>query len=115
MPKYDCDRCGACCRGHLLVEVYELDVLREPKLIEADIGSWTREMTRQTLMDELEQDGTCLIIAGSPCACAFLREDNACAVYPTRPNVCVAMLAGDDQCQESRKSAGLPELQPGGV
>ena len=35
MPNYECDKCGACCRGNLLVEAYELDVLREPRLIES--------------------------------------------------------------------------------
>jgi hypothetical protein len=28
-------------------------------------------MSRQALMDELEQEGKCLIIAGGPHACAF--------------------------------------------
>ena len=112
MPNYDCDKCGACCRGNLLVEVYDLDVWREPKLADSHISLWTRDMARQTLMDELEQEGKCLIIAGGVHACGFLREDNTCDIYPTRPNVCVAMQAGDDQCQESRRAEGLPDLKP---
>ena len=116
MPKYECDKCGACCRGNLIVEVYELDVWREPNLVDADISRWTRDMSRQALMDELEQDGSCLIIAGGrQHPCVFLREDSTCGVYPTRPNVCVAMRAGDDQCQEARKADGLPELRPCGA
>jgi len=115
MPNYECDRCGACCRGNLLVEVYDLDVWREPKLADSHISLWTRDMARKTLMDELEQEGKCLIIAGAPYACAFLREDSTCDIYPTRPNVCVAMQAGDDQCQLARQADGLAELQPGGA
>jgi Fe-S-cluster containining protein len=69
-------------------------------------------MARQTLMEELEQEGKCLILAGGAYSCPFLRGDNTCDIYPTRPNVCVAMQAGDDQCQESRKADGLPELEP---
>ena len=111
-PRYDCDKCGACCRGNLLVEVYDIDVLREPRLLDSHISRWTRGIARQTLMDELEQEGKCLIIAGAPYACAFLREDSTCDIYPTRPNVCVGMQAGDDQCQESRQAIGLPDLQP---
>ena len=36
MDVYQCDRCGACCQGHLIVEADDLDVLREPRLIDVD-------------------------------------------------------------------------------
>ena len=107
----ECDpSCGACCKGHLIVEAYDLDVLREPHLATADIGKWTRGMAYRDLMAELEQDGKCLVIAGSD-PCKFLRESGSCAIYPTRPNVCVAMQAGDEQCQEAREEEGLPPLE----
>jgi len=104
-----CDQCGACCKGHLIVEAYDLDVLREPHLAAADIGERTRGMTYETLMADLQQDGRCLIIAGGD-ECKFLRGDNTCAIYPTRPNVCVALDPGSDQCQEARQAEGLPPL-----
>ena len=112
MPTYESDKCGACCKGSLLVEAYDLDVRREPKLATADIGVWTREMTMQALMAELEDVGKCLLIAGGAHSCRFLDEDNACRIYPTRPNVCVAMDPGDEQCQEARSEQGIPPLEP---
>ena len=112
MPEYECDKCGACCTGNLLVEAYDLDVLREPRLADADIGQWTRGMTLQTLMAELEQEGKCLLLAGGVHTCTFLRDDNTCGIYPTRPNVCVGMQAGGDQCQQARGMEGLPPLAP---
>ena len=36
MQRYECDKCGACCKGTLIVEADDLDVLREPRLINAD-------------------------------------------------------------------------------
>ena len=111
MSKYECDQCGACCKGTLLVEAYELDVVREPKLISANIGKWTHDKTRAQIMERLRDEDSCLIIAGSQ-PCKFLGSDNACAIYPTRPNVCVAMEAGDEQCQMARQSAGLEPLEP---
>lgn len=36
MDRYECDCCGACCQGHLIVEAYQLDVLREPRLAQAE-------------------------------------------------------------------------------
>ena len=113
MPRYECDQCGACCKGHLIVEANALDVLREPHLAAADIGEWTREMSYQTLMAELDQDGKCLVIAGGGDECKFLRGSNTCAIYPTRPNTCVAMQAGDEQCREARGEEGLPPLSNG--
>lgn len=104
-----CDKCGACCKGHLIVEVYDVDVQREPHLAAADICERTRGATYETLMANLQQDGRCLVIAGGQ-ECKFLRGNNTCAVYPTRPNACVAMQAGDEQCQEARQREGLPPL-----
>ena len=106
----ECDQCGACCKGPLLVEAYDLDLLREPQLATAEIGDWTREMAYRDLMAELEQEGKCLIIAGGQ-ECKFLRGDNTCAIYPTRPNACVAMQAGDKQCLEARETEGIPPLE----
>jgi len=106
----ECDSCGACCKGHLLVEVSDLDVLREPHLATADIGDWTKEMCYQTLMAELEEGKVLVIAGGEPCK--FLRKSgSSCAIYPTRPNICVAMQAGDEQCQEARQVEGLPPLE----
>ena len=106
----NCDQCGACCKGHLIVGAYDLDVLREPHLAAADIGEWTREMSYQTMMAELEQDGKCLVIAAGD-QCKFLRGNNLCAIHPTRPNVCVALQPGSDQCREARGAEGLPPLE----
>ncbi len=108
VDKYECDHCGACCKGHLIVEAYELDVLREPRLATADISGRTRDMAEEVLMAELEQEGKCLIIAGGQ-QCTFLDVNN-CAIYTTRPNVCVAMKPGVDQCNEARYAEGLPAL-----
>ena len=104
-----CEQCGSCCKGHLIVEVYDLDVLREPHLAVADISGHTRGMSYETLVAELEQDGRCLIVAGGQ-ECKFLRGNNTCAIYPTRPNVCVAMQPGDEQCQKARQAEGLGRL-----
>ena len=106
----ECDQCGACCKGHLIVEAYDLDVLREQHLAAADITERTRELSYDALMADLEQDGRCLVIAGGEDECKFLRGNNTCSIYPTRPNVCVAMRAGDEQCQEARAAEGFPPL-----
>ena len=114
MVKYECDRCGACCKGPLIVEAYELDLLREPKLATADNSAHYQGMDADQLMAELEQYGKCLMLAGGDRGCSFLGADNLCTIYPTRPNVCVAMQAGDEQCQLAREAHGLPPLRPAG-
>ena len=108
--QYECDRCGACCNGHLIVEVYGIDVAREPKLATAD-PNYRRLDSTKPLSHELDENDRCLVIAAGR-SCPFLKEDFNCAIYPTRPNVCVAMEAGDDQCQSARKLAGLEPLPP---
>ncbi len=110
MPKYQCDQCGACCQGHLIVEADGLDVLREPRLIEAD--PYYAGMSVDEALAKLEEPGRALIIAcGLDRPCPFL-SDSRCTIYPTRPNDCVAAEAGADQCQSARSAAGLEPLAP---
>ena len=68
MPTYECDCCGACCRGHLIVEVYEIDLWRQPALVDADVRRGPE--SPEEIMADLEQEGSCLVIAGgenNPC------------------------------------------------
>jgi len=105
LSQYDCDCCGACCRGTLIVEAYYLDAVREPRILDADVSGHRR--TR----DDLSDDDRCVLLAANH-PCRFLSADGRCAIYPTRPNVCVGMEAGDDQCQEARHRLDLPPLPP---
>jgi len=109
MPEYECDKCGACCQGYLIVEADELDVLREPRLIDAD-PKRSGQSYDQVLAD-LAEPGRCLLIAVNR-PCTLLDAENRCSIHPTRPNACVAMQAGDEQCRMARQSAGLPSLEP---
>ncbi len=103
--RYECDRCGACCRGTLIVEAYYLDALREPGVLDADVSGERRTM------GELSDDDRCIVLAASR-PCRFLSAGGYCTIYPTRPNTCVAMEAGDKQCREARNQLGLPPLEP---
>jgi len=106
---YECDKCGACCKGSLLIEADDLDVLREPRLIEADPHHAGKPV--QQIMHEIQTEWKAVLLAcGSPCA--FLGADNTCTIYPTRPNACVGMQAGDEQCQNARAEQGLSPLLP---
>ena len=111
MPKFECDSCGACCKGNLLIECDEIDVLREPRLIDADrhhAGKSVDQMVREITEDCMA------VLLNCGHRCQFLGEDNRCGIYPTRPNCCVGMEPGDEQCQYSRRVEGLPPLQPVG-
>lgn len=109
MPRYECDKCGACCKGSLIVEAEELDVLREPRIIDADPHH--RGKTVEQMVREISEEWKAVILAcGRPCE--FLSSDNCCTIYLTRPNVCVGLQPGDDQCQAARANEGLAPLQP---
>ena len=109
MPRFECDKCGACCKGHLIVEGEDLDVLREPRLIDVDRYHAGKSVD-QVVREMREEMKIVLLACGRPCA--FLGQDNICMIYPTRPNCCVGMEAGDEQCQEARAAEGLPPLLP---
>jgi Fe-S-cluster containining protein len=120
---YECDRCGACWR-RLIIEISALDIVREPRLLAAitpfqvgrgfdpDFDSDEEEEEYERLGPLVpEADGGGSIKMGPDHSCPLLGEDNLCTIYPTRPNVCVAMRAGSDQCQMARERAGLPPLE----
>jgi Fe-S-cluster containining protein len=107
--RYQCDKCGACCKGSLIVEAEELDVLREPRIIEADPHHQGK--TLEQMIREIREEWKAVVIACSR-PCPFLGADNLCQIYPTRPNACVGMEAGDEQCQMARVAAGLTPLEP---
>ena len=93
----------------LIVEADDLDVLREPRLINGDSECCGKSV--EQILSEIQQQGKIVLLAcGSPCS--FLGTDNRCSIYPTRPKSCVAMQAGDEQCQDARLAAGLATLLP---
>ena len=111
LPRYECDQCGACCNGSLIVEADELDLMREPRLLEAEPSLKGYSVPQVLAKYENETEFAILIACSTNRPCPFL-ADKKCSIYPTRPNVCVAMQAGDEQCQDARKASGLEPLAP---
>jgi len=80
MPRYECDKCGACCKGSLIVEADDLDVLREPRIIDADRHH--RGKSVRQMVHEIQTEWKAVILAcGQPCP--FLNAENNCTIYPT--------------------------------
>ena len=59
---YECDRCGVCCQGTLIVEAYGLDVLREPRVLHADVNGRV-----PTVEELLADDGKCIVSFRQAC------------------------------------------------
>lgn len=107
MAKYECDQCGACCQGPLIVQADWIDVVREPRLKDADHHYQDQRIDKVL---EMLEDGMRAVTLACGQACPFLSAEKTCSIYPTRPNDCVAMQAGDEQCQQARAAAGLSPL-----
>jgi len=91
------------------VEAFEVDVLREPRIIAADPYYASRSI--EEALRALQDESRCVLLAGGG-PCMFLYGEGACSIYPTRPNGCVAMQAGDEQCQQVRAAEDLLPLEP---
>ncbi len=98
----ECQKCGACCRG-LIIQIGELDLIREPRL--RPVAELCDGNGRIKFEDDMEKEY--LLACGEKMPCPFLKDDNTCEIYPTRPNVCVAMEVGGEQCKRVRKQKGL--------
>ena len=97
--EYDCENCGACCRCFPIFAL-ESDAEREPKIREAGIrcddflGEKGKVAYRLHPLPFLD-------------TCAFLKEDQLCRIYESRPEVCRRFEPGSDQCLEARKRVGV--------
>ena len=102
---FQCNRCGACCKN-LIIEAVWLDCVREPRILERSKLS----------LDDLRDEDRCVLLWDSDTHhCPFLETLGdgrcACAIYPTRPNVCVACEPGGPKCQQARLLRNLPVLR----
>lgn len=96
--KYECDRCGACCGGQLIIEADCVDAEREPRLLEHT------NLTLDQLQEPTEHGFFRVIMLRDPerRCCPFLDTQSGgatCQIHPTRPHTCVGFPAGGPQCQ----------------
>ena len=93
----ECKKCGSCCRK-LIIEIEWLDILREPRL--APPNSKLLDGNGE-IKFESDWEKEFLLACGENMPCPFLK-DSKCEIYPTRPNVCVALEPGSEQCLKVR-------------
>ncbi|MEM1221996.1 MAG: YkgJ family cysteine cluster protein [Verrucomicrobiota bacterium] len=96
--RFDCENCGACC-GCFPIFASRSDAQREPKI---------RDETR-TLAAHLQTEDKAYQLFPLPFQdrCAFLKDDQLCRIYETRPQVCRRFEAGSPQCIEARQRRGV--------
>lgn len=113
MEKYECDRCGACCQGHLIVEADELDVLRELRLPEADphyAGNSASEV-----FEILQEDIGKAVIIGSGKRIRLRSEYYECSSLKGRRSNCCGWLRlpCDSSTQDvGEQAVSYPRLDP---
>lgn len=47
--------------------------------------------------------------------CPQLQDDNRCAIYERRPQLCANLPVGGEECNKRRKKDGLPAIRPDGT
>jgi uncharacterized protein len=102
-PEYECDKCGACCKG-FVIEITATDILREPKLKDVAASFMGNNDDIWDIRDKY-------LLATPYKPCPMLDVNNLCTIYNTRPNVCVHFKAGHNKCQDVRLQLGLPVLK----
>lgn len=97
---YDCTQCGACCRCFPIFASRsdaekEPRIKKESKLLELHMQAEGRDY-RLFPLPFLER-------------CPFLKDDQLCRIYETRPLVCRRFEAGSEQCIEARGRMGIED------
>jgi Fe-S-cluster containining protein len=103
MSRYECDRCGACCRTFPIF-ASEADARDEPRIATDSCRlpdhhvdeRWTYRLFPLPFLT----------------GCPFLQSDATCEIYSSRPQVCRSFAAGSPSCQEARSRLGLGFLAP---
>ena len=96
---YDCENCGACCRCYPIFALAS-DAEREPQIREAGVRC----------DDFLGEEGSVayrLFPLFRKQACVFLKDDQLCRIYETRPETCRKFEPGSEQCREARRRVGV--------
>ncbi|MDP4610845.1 MAG: YkgJ family cysteine cluster protein [Opitutales bacterium] len=95
---YDCMNCGACCRCFPIFASAQ-DAELEPRI----------KRETKHLEPHLQTDDKAYLMYPLPFheQCAFLKEDQLCQIYETRPQVCRRFEAGSEQCIEARARKGI--------
>lgn len=96
--EFDCTRCGACCRCFPIF-ASEADATRETR-----IRSESRQLEAHLATPDKAYQ---LFPLPFQEQCAFLRPDQLCSIYETRPEVCRRFTAGSPQCIEARERVGI--------
>lgn len=95
---YDSENCGACCRCYPIFAL-ESDSAGEPRIREEGVRC----------DDFLGEEGKVayrLFPLFRKEACVFLKEDQLCRIYDTRPDACRTFEPGGEQCREARRREG---------
>lgn len=97
---HQCQKCGQCCKI-MLLEIWGLDIDREPRLAEHAV-----------LFSGQEDEPDAYKAYHLPSPCPMLTSDNKCLIYATRPTMCVAFGKGEssggdpdaERCLEIREN-----------
>ena len=100
--EYDCMNCGACCRCFPIFASQE-DAQREPRIQRETRG----------LEEHLQTEDKAYQMYPLPFheTCVFLKDNQLCQIYETRPEVCRRFTAGSDQCIEARARKGIGDVK----
>lgn len=98
LTEYDCTQCGACCRSFPIF-ASEADAVREPMI---------RQEARR-LPEHLETTDKAYQLFPLPfhTRCPYLKDDELCRIYQSRPSVCRQFESGSEQCIEARRRQGI--------
>lgn len=96
--EYNCEACGACCRCFPIF-ASQTDAGREPRILNE-----TRKLEPHLATSDKAYQMFPLPFHST---CVFLRDDQLCQIYETRPDVCRRFEAGSAQCIEARARVGF--------
>lgn len=96
--RYDCENCGACC------QCFPIFASEADASLESAIRHEGRKLEPHLATEDKAYQLHPLPFLES---CAFLKENQLCRIYATRPAVCRRFEAGSEQCKEARARVGV--------
>lgn len=113
LSRFQCHRCGNCCRGDGFVDMRPADIRRAAAYLDMEEADFLARFAKR------QPDGKWFLIdQGDPDkSCVFLTEENLCRINPAKPQQCADFperwRPRDllEFCAGMRAAAGLPPPQ----
>lgn len=87
IEKFECKKCGACCKNNGIVIMYPIDIQRISQKMEIEQKEFVQRYCRKKYINLNDRQLKIYVLDVGDC-CPFLDENNLCTIHSVKPLQC---------------------------